>query len=149
VLLRPPDHALKETAKDTAPARQQLLAGRQGAHRVDATGETRRNDGGREGDQDVPRHERAVDPNLGWVELHRGDVGSAAHMFAERDARTGLDAMGDAWTQLNQSALAVARGEHAEGARLYAAGKRKLDDLGAVLDPDDQAELDWLTAQLA
>jgi tetratricopeptide (TPR) repeat protein len=87
--------------------------------------------------------------NLGWVELHRGDVGSAAHMFAERDARTGLDAMGDAWTQLNQSALAVARGDHAEGARLYAAGKRKLDDLGAVLDPDDQAELDWLTAQLA
>jgi hypothetical protein len=86
--------------------------------------------------------------NLGWVELHRGDVESAAAMFAERDARSGLDAMGDAWTQLNRAALAVARGYRGEGARLYAAGKRQLDELGAALDPDDQSELDWLTAQL-
>ncbi|HZS30815.1 MAG TPA: hypothetical protein VFA37_06120 [Gaiellaceae bacterium] len=57
--------------------------------------------------------------NLGWVELHRGDVESAARMFAERDARSGLDAMGDAWTQLNQAALALARGDRDEAMRLY------------------------------
>jgi tetratricopeptide (TPR) repeat protein len=87
--------------------------------------------------------------NLGWVELHRGDVESAARMFGERDARSGLDAMGDAWTDLNQSALAVARGERAEAARLFESGSRKLDELGAALDPDDQSEFDWLKAQLA
>src|SRR5581483_2770169 len=86
--------------------------------------------------------------NLGWVELHRGDVESAARMFAERDARSGLDAMGDAWTQLNQAALALARGDRDEAMRLYEEGKRRLDDLGAALDPDDRFEFDWLTAQL-
>lgn len=87
--------------------------------------------------------------NLGWVELHRGDVDSAERMFAERDARSGLDAMGDAWTELNRSALALARGDRQEGARLYAAGKQRLAELGATLDPDDRFEFDWLTAQLA
>jgi tetratricopeptide (TPR) repeat protein len=86
--------------------------------------------------------------NLGWVELHRGDVESAGKMFAERDARSGLDAMGDAWTQLNQAGLAIARGDREEAARLHAEGKRRLDELGATLDPDDQFEFDWLTGQL-
>ncbi len=87
--------------------------------------------------------------NLGWVELHRGEVDSAVRMFAERDARAGLDAMGDAWTELNQAALALARGNREEALRLYTAGRQKLDALGASLDPDDQSEFDWLTAQLS
>ncbi|MGH3009097.1 MAG: hypothetical protein ACRDLM_06775 [Gaiellaceae bacterium] len=83
------------------------------------------------------------------MDLHRGDVESATRMFAERDARAGLDAMGDAWTELNQAGLALARGDRDEAERLYAAGKDKLDALGAALDPDDRCEFDWLTEQLA
>ena len=87
--------------------------------------------------------------NLGWVELHRGDVDAAERMFAERDARSGLDAMGDAWTELNRAAVALARGQHEEATRLFETGKRKLDELGAALDPDDQFEFDWVSSQLA
>lgn len=87
--------------------------------------------------------------NLGWVELHRGDVDAAERMFDERDARAGLDAMGDAWTDLNRAAVALARGRREEAARLFGAGERKLEELGAALDPDDQLEFDWVSTQLA
>lgn len=87
--------------------------------------------------------------NLGWVELHRGEVDAAARMFAERDARSGIDAYGDAWQSLNSAALALARGDRREGARLFQTGKQQLADLGVTLDPDDQSEIDWLTQQLA
>ncbi len=87
--------------------------------------------------------------NLGWVELHRGDLEAAARMFTERDSRSGVDAYVDAWQSLNQAALALARGNRAEGARLVESGKRQLTALGVALDPDDQSELDWLDAQLA
>lgn len=87
--------------------------------------------------------------NLGWVELHRGDVDAAERMFAERDARSGIDAYGDAWQDLNAAALALARGRRDEAVRLFELGTQKLAGLGAELDPDDQSEVDWLTRQLA
>lgn len=87
--------------------------------------------------------------NLGWVELHRGDVDAAARMFAERDARSGIDAYTDAWQSLNNAALALARGDSAEGARLFESGRQQLAELGVALDPDDQSEFDWLGHQLA
>lgn len=87
--------------------------------------------------------------NLGWVELHRGEIDAAARMFAERDARSGMDAYADAWQDLNSAALAHARGEPDEAARLFASGTRSLSDLGVALDPDDQSELDWLTREIA
>jgi tetratricopeptide (TPR) repeat protein len=87
--------------------------------------------------------------NLGWVELHRGDVEAAARMFAERDARTGVDAYGDAWQDLNAAGLAISRGDRDDAARFFESGRQKLAELGAALDPDDQFELDWLTDQLA
>jgi tetratricopeptide (TPR) repeat protein len=87
--------------------------------------------------------------NLGWVELHRGDVGAAERMFAERDARPGLDAMGDAWTELNRAGVALARGKRDEASLHFEAGKRRIELLGAALDPDDQFEFDWLATQLA
>lgn len=87
--------------------------------------------------------------NLGWVELHRGEVESAARMFAERDARSGVDAYGDAWQELNGAALAFARGSREEALRRLESGRRKLDQLGVALDPDDQAEMDWLTSEAA
>jgi hypothetical protein len=87
--------------------------------------------------------------NLGWVELHRGDVDAAARMFAERDARSGIDAYTDAWQDLNAAALALARGDRDEAEQLFESGTQQPTDLGVTLDPDDQSELDWLTQQLA
>lgn len=86
--------------------------------------------------------------NLGWVELHRGDIDAAERMFAERGARSGLDAMGDAWTDLNRAAVALARGQRALATELFRTGKHRLDELGAALDPDDQFEFDWLAGRL-
>ncbi|MDQ2911342.1 MAG: hypothetical protein M3R39_10085 [Actinomycetota bacterium] len=86
--------------------------------------------------------------NLGWVELHRGDVENAARMFAERDARSGVDAYGDAWKDVNAAALSSARGERAEALPLFERGRTKLFELGVALDPDDQFEMNWLTRQL-
>jgi tetratricopeptide (TPR) repeat protein len=86
--------------------------------------------------------------NLGWVELHRGDVDSAARMFAERDERSGLDAYGDAWQELNAAAVAVARGERERALPLFESGRQMLSDLGVALDPDDRFELDWLTGEI-
>ncbi|HET9613315.1 MAG TPA: hypothetical protein VFP22_00770 [Candidatus Limnocylindrales bacterium] len=86
--------------------------------------------------------------NLGWVELHRGDIDAAKRMFAERDARSGLDAMGDAWTDLNRAGIALAEGRREEAARLFRSGQARLAELGATLDPDDQFEFDWLRVQL-
>jgi tetratricopeptide (TPR) repeat protein len=87
--------------------------------------------------------------NLGWVELHLGNVDQADTRFRERDARSGADAYGDAWSNLNWSAIAMARDDAIEAQRLFAAGKQALDELGSALDPDDQFELDWLGEQLA
>ena len=86
--------------------------------------------------------------NLGWVELHRGDVEAAARMFAARDASPGIDAYGDAWQELNAAALALARGEREQARTLFDRGRATLDELGVALDPDDQSELDWLTSRL-
>jgi len=86
--------------------------------------------------------------NLGWVELHRGDVDAAESMFAERNARSGVDAYTDAWEELNTAAVAAARGDRAKARAHFERGKASLDELGAALDPDDQSELDWLASRL-
>jgi tetratricopeptide (TPR) repeat protein len=87
--------------------------------------------------------------NLGWVDLHLGDVDSAEARFRERDTIDyGPDAYGAAWRDLSWSAIAAARGERDEALRLFESGKAALAELGLTLDPDDQFELDWLTAQL-
>jgi hypothetical protein len=85
--------------------------------------------------------------NLGWVELHLGKVDEAETRFRERDARAVGDA-GDAWSSLNWTAVAAARGETGEAKRLFTTGKQSLEKLGVALDPDDQSELDWLSEQV-
>jgi tetratricopeptide (TPR) repeat protein len=87
--------------------------------------------------------------NLGWVELHLGNVDAAEAWFQERDAGAGDDAYGDAWSSLNRAAVALARGDTEPAAQLLEAGKRALEDLGVALDPDDQSELDWLDERVA
>src|SRR5207302_25642 len=56
--------------------------------------------------------------NLGWIELHLGNVVEAEARFRERDARAGNDAYGDAWSNLNWAAVAAARGDTADAKRL-------------------------------
>jgi len=87
--------------------------------------------------------------NLGWVELHRGDLDAAEARFAEREAKgVGEDAYGDAWQDLNRAALALARGEREEAQERFTAGSEKLAGLGAALDPDDRFEYEWLRSRL-
>jgi tetratricopeptide (TPR) repeat protein len=87
--------------------------------------------------------------NLGWIELHLGNVDGAEERFRERDARAVDDAYGDAWSSLNWAAVAAARGDTKEAKRLFASGSQALDTLGVTLDPDDRSEFDWLTGQVA
>lgn len=87
--------------------------------------------------------------NLGWIELHLGNVDEAEARFRERDARAPDDAYGDAWSSLNRAAVAAARGDTENAERLFDAGKQALEKLGVALDPDDRSELDWLSGQLA
>ena len=87
--------------------------------------------------------------NLGWVELHLGNVAEAESRFRERDAHTVNDAYGDAWSSLNWAAVAAARGDTEEAQRLFGSGKQALEKLGVALDPDDRSELDWLSEQIA
>ncbi len=86
--------------------------------------------------------------NLGWVELHLGDVDAAEQRFRERDAASGVDAYGDAWSDLNWAAIAVARQNWDEARRRFERGRAGLDKLAMVLDPDDQFEFDWLRGRI-
>jgi tetratricopeptide (TPR) repeat protein len=86
--------------------------------------------------------------NLGWVELHLGDVDEAEKHFRDRDAQAGTDAYGNAWSNLNWAAVAVARGDADAAERHFAEGEQALKELGSALDPDDQSELDWLSGQM-
>ena len=85
--------------------------------------------------------------NLGWVELHRGDLDAAEAWFRERDIDSSRDAYGDAWAELNWAAVAVARGRLDEARRRFGLGAAALERLGMTLDPDDQGEFDWLATQ--
>jgi tetratricopeptide (TPR) repeat protein len=85
--------------------------------------------------------------NLGWVELHRGDIDAAEAWFRERDTNSSPNAYGDAWAELNWAAVAVARGRLDEARRRFEVGTAAIERLGVRLDPDDQAEFDWLAAQ--
>jgi tetratricopeptide (TPR) repeat protein len=86
--------------------------------------------------------------NLGWVELHLGNIDEAKARFRERDAATATNAYDEAWTELNWSAIAFAEGDTAEARRRFAIGTSALDMLGQALDPDDQAELEWLRERI-
>ena len=86
--------------------------------------------------------------NLGWVELHRGDLDAAEAWFRERDTNSSRDSYGDVWAELNWAAVAAARGKLDEARRRFEVGRAALERLSVTLDPDDQAEFDWLAAQI-
>jgi tetratricopeptide (TPR) repeat protein len=87
--------------------------------------------------------------NLGWVELHLGNIDAAEERFRQRDAIAGANAYSDAWTELNWAAVAAARRNWGEAQERFARGNRDIEKLGVALDPDDKLELAWLTGQLA
>src|SRR2546430_1426787 len=86
--------------------------------------------------------------NLGWVELHLGDVDAAEAMFRRRDSSGVANAYLDAWRDLTWAAVAARRTDWEEAKRRFEAGGKALEALGVVLDPDDALELDWLKGLL-
>lgn len=89
------------------------------------------------------------DFNLGWVELHRGDVDAAEARFRSCETSSAPDPYLDAWRDLSWSAVACLRNRRDEARRRFEAGARALDELEVELDPDDALELEWLKALLA
>ncbi len=85
---------------------------------------------------------------LGWVELHLGNVAEAAQRFRDRDATLGDEPYAVGWSDLRWAAVAAAQGDMDGANRRYAEAARTLIRMTNELDPDDQAELDWLSEQL-
>ena len=73
---------------------------------------------------------------------------SAEAHFGRLPAPAAGDTHALAWQALNRAGIECARGRLDEARRSFAAGTSALRELDARLDPDDQAELDWLTARL-
>jgi tetratricopeptide (TPR) repeat protein len=87
--------------------------------------------------------------NLGHVELHRGDVDEAERLFAELAERGAADdPYSVALAQLNDAAVALARGERERAEGLLARIDAGLDRSGVELAPDDGFELEWLRRRL-
>jgi hypothetical protein len=89
------------------------------------------------------------DSNLGWVELHLGDPDAAETHFTAVGDPGDTDSYGKAWSAFSRAGLACARGQLDQARDSFDAGKRALREGGTTLDPDDQAEYNWLGARLA
>jgi tetratricopeptide (TPR) repeat protein len=80
--------------------------------------------------------------NLGYVELHSGDLDAAERLF--RQAVDGARRTGAEWllplAVLDFGVLAVAKGRLERGMVLVVAAKAAVDRTGTAFDPDDDAE---------
>ncbi len=85
---------------------------------------------------------------LGWVELHLGNVNEAESRFRDRDERLAADPYANAWSRLSWAAVAAARGNREDARRRFAEATTALRELTNELDPDDQAELEWVGERL-
>ena len=86
--------------------------------------------------------------NLGFVELHRGEVEEAERLFGEA-AKLERDEPYDlAMRDLQRAALSVSHGQAQEGANLLTRVESRLEGAGIVLDPDDGFEVEWLRGKL-
>src|SRR5256885_14810387 len=86
--------------------------------------------------------------NLGWVELHLGDVEAAKARFRQRDEAGITEAYGEAWTELNWSAVAAAESDIAEARRRFAIGSGALGRLGRGLCSPDPSRLRMLREKI-
>ena len=86
--------------------------------------------------------------NLGWVEIHRGDVDAAARHFAACACKDpSHDPYGAALTQLNDAAVAMARGNDREARKLLSNAEDTLHANKLELDADERRELDWMKSR--
>ena len=86
--------------------------------------------------------------NLGWVDLHLGDVESAEARFRRRDGSGVDNAYLEAWRDLSWAAVACLRKDWTEARRRFGVGMKALEALQAAPDPDDALELEWLSTRL-
>jgi len=85
--------------------------------------------------------------NLGWVELHLGNLEAAGGRFREYEQAANA-AHHRPWLELDRAGIAAARGDLDEARARLAAGERLIAEAGLAQDPDDQYELDWLRAKV-
>ena len=89
--------------------------------------------------------------NLGFVEIHRGNVEAAERDFSEAEEldSSNPDPYSRAVGVLGKAAVAFIKGNSAEASSLLSESKRTLNHAGIELGPDDRSELDWLERKLA
>jgi hypothetical protein len=87
--------------------------------------------------------------NLGHVEIHCGNAEAAERCFAECAAMAGDDPYSLALGRANEAAVAYVRGDAERAEELLAAADEMVKDRAIDLAADDEAEIEWLRAQLA
>jgi tetratricopeptide (TPR) repeat protein len=87
--------------------------------------------------------------NLGWVEVHRGNVEKAERCFRESE-RLGSanDPYGLAMITLSNAFIAFARGDKNQSRTLFQRAKSMFKEAKMDPGPDDQFEINWLQDQL-
>jgi tetratricopeptide (TPR) repeat protein len=82
--------------------------------------------------------------NLGFLELSEGNLDRAGEL-SDDALREGKACEVDylpRYILLGRGALAIEQGDAERGVRVLAAGQAAFEQIGEVLDPDDQAEVD-------
>jgi tetratricopeptide (TPR) repeat protein len=87
--------------------------------------------------------------NLGFVEIHRGNIGAVERCFAESE-RLGStnDPYGIAMMCLYRSVIEVVRGNTNKSRTLLQQAQSTLKEAGIEAAPDDQFEIDWLRGKV-
>ncbi|HEV2119880.1 MAG TPA: hypothetical protein VGS11_07245 [Candidatus Bathyarchaeia archaeon] len=87
--------------------------------------------------------------NLGFVEIHRGNVDKAERNFTESERLgSGKDPYSAAMTKVSQAAIAFLRGKRDESRALLERAQSMFKEAKIDPGPDDLFEIDWLRDQL-
>ena len=87
--------------------------------------------------------------NLGFVEIHRGNVDKAERHFTESEQLgSDTDPYSAAVTTVSQAAIAFLRGSRDRSRALLERAQSMFKEAKIDPGPDDQFEIDWLQEQL-
>lgn len=87
--------------------------------------------------------------NLGWVEVHRGNIDKAERCFNEsHKLESATDPYSAAMTILNQAFISFGRGNKTLSRNLLGRAQSLLKEAKIDPGPDDQFEINWLQEQL-
>ena len=87
--------------------------------------------------------------NLGWVEVHRGNIDKAERCFTESEKlESTSDPYGAAMNKLSQAFIAFARGDKNKSRTLFERAQSMFEEAKMDPGPDDQFEINWLSDQL-